>query len=40
MSGQNIRAGRWPVRPMRTAAALMLLDTLTQAALAGGRSRG
>ncbi|MFD7560763.1 hypothetical protein ACFV9E_40525 [Streptomyces sp. NPDC059835] len=35
MSGHDVRARRWPLRLMRTAAVLVLLDTLAQAALAG-----
>ncbi|MGW1106819.1 hypothetical protein [Streptomyces sp. NPDC002540] len=35
MSGRNARQGRWPLHLLRTAAVLVLLDTLAQAALAG-----
>ncbi|MFF8374443.1 hypothetical protein ACF05W_37395 [Streptomyces lydicus] len=35
MSGRNARRGRRPLHLMRTAAVLVLLDTLAQAALAG-----
>ncbi|MFF0431705.1 hypothetical protein ACFYU9_05690 [Streptomyces sp. NPDC004327] len=35
MSRRNARQGRWPLHLIRTAAALVLLDTLAQAALAG-----